>query len=49
MKSKQQLTQINEQIKPNETKHVDTEKRVVVTRGERSGGGEMGKRGSTVW
>lgn len=31
------------------TKHVDTEDRVVITIGERSLGGEMSRRGSTVW
>ena len=42
---KQANNKINEQIKPNKNKHVDTENKVGVSIGE----GEMGKGESTVW
>ena len=41
---KQANNKINEQIKPNKNKHVDTENKVGVI-----GEGEMGKGESTVW
>ena len=38
-KQTQNKKQKNEQTKPNKSKHIDTEKRVVVTRGEGVGWG----------
>ena len=40
-KKQTKKTKINEQTKPNKTKHKDIENKVVVTRGE--GGGEKGE------
>ena len=41
-KAIKQNPKINEQAKPNKNKHVDTENRVVVTRGGEAGGGGNG-------
>ena len=42
-KTNKQKNKINEQTKPNKNKHIDIEKRVVVTRGEGVGENETGK------
>ena len=38
---KNNQNKINEQAKPNQNKHIDTENRIVVPRGERVGVGRM--------